>query len=264
MFAPETLTARTWRRLIDINKTHRVLVWWPLLAVLLVLVCAAFFDQPVSDALRQWPAHERAFFIWFTGFGKSDWILVPALLGMIVGWGAGFVPLTYSWRWAMRGTMMLSAFVFATVAIPGLVTVVLKRIFGRARPYVEDTNPLHFEPFDILTYQMHSFPSGHSTTAMAFAVVLVTLTSGRWRKTILGLGLLIGVSRIVVGDHYLSDVLAGVVIGTVVAFMVRDYFATRRWGMKPTSGTRVNFRVFSAFRPLWRWLRAGHVPKLVK
>src|SRR5690606_16190113 len=117
--------------------------------------------------------HERAFFEFLTDFGKSDWILVPSLIGLILGLAATRFPLTYSWCWAARALTGVSAFVFVGVGLPGLVSAILKRVIGRARPfYLEEYGTLHFEPFSFVDWTMQSFPSGHSTTALAFTVVL--------------------------------------------------------------------------------------------
>ncbi|WP_196258238.1 phosphatase PAP2 family protein [Pelagibacterium limicola] len=264
MFADNTFSDRFWRWIAQEHLSRRIYLRWLPAIVLALLVTAVFFDAPVSVALRNWPAYERAFFTFLTGFGKSDWILIPTLLGMILGFAARYANLTYSWRWAARGVLGVSAYVFTSVALAGLVTVVLKRVIGRARPmYLEQYGTLHIEPFNILDWSMHSFPSGHSTTALAFTVVLITLANGRFARTLTAIGLGIGLSRIVVGDHFLSDVAAGCVVGTLVALLVRDYFATRGWTMR-VEGKAVRFRMFAAFLPLLRWLRRRHVPKLFR
>ncbi|WP_127143536.1 phosphatase PAP2 family protein [Pelagibacterium montanilacus] len=264
MFADNTFTARLARSFLDSNRRHGTLLTWPLLAIVAFIVCAVFFDGPLIEGLGRWPDHERDFFRWLTDFGKSDWILIPALLGVCVAWAARRVNLTYSWRWAAISLQQISAFVFLAVGLSGLATVVLKRIIGRGRPlYLEEKNALHFEPFNIVDWTMHSLPSGHSTTALAFSIVLLTLTGRRWQRLIISFGLAIGFSRIVVGDHFLSDVVAGIVVGVIGALMVRDYFVTQNWGLRQ-QGRRVHSRMLHGFLPLLRWLRRGHIPRIMK
>lgn len=265
VLAPDSFSARVGQALRRGHESHRILFWWPILTVAGFLLAAIFFDGPVIHALTNWPDHERAFFAFVTGFGKSDWILIPALLGMLVAWGMGYLPLTYSWRWAMRSLAGTCAFVFVGVALPGLIVVILKRIIGRARPmYMEDVGVLHFEPLQhLVDWSFHSFPSGHSTTALAFTIVLLTLTNDRFRGAIIAFGLAIGLSRIVVGDHFFTDVVSGILLGTVSAIVIRDYFATRNWGMRIENG-KVHFRLFAGFLPLWRWLQRRHIPKMLK
>jgi membrane-associated phospholipid phosphatase len=96
------------------------------------------------------------------------------------------------------------------VALPGgmLINVLLKYVFQRARPTFE--NPL-------LTLATYSFPSGHTAAAALFygtlAAYLVCGTrSWRVRAAVMAAAtlmvLLVGLSRIYLGVHYLSDVLA--------------------------------------------------------
>lgn len=101
------------------------------------------------------------------------------------------------------------------VSVPGgmLLNVILKHVFQRARPSLE--NPL-------LTLATYSFPSGHTVAATLFygliAAYLVCLAS-RWRpRFLIVLGAcvmvgLVGLSRMYLGVHYLSDVLAAIAEG---------------------------------------------------
>ena len=264
MLAPETFSVRWFRAITERHRQAKVLFWWPLWALLGLLAVAVLLDAPVSEALRNWPAYERAFFRFITDFGKSDWLLIPTLVAWAACSGALRLRLTYSWAWAARGLASISAYIFVSIAFSGIVVVILKRIFGRARPmYLEDLGVLHFQPFDLFDWSFHSFPSGHATTALALALVLRTLANRRFHGWFLAFGFAIGLSRIVVGDHYLSDVIAGSFVGLASAILVRDYFATRRWGMRIEDG-QVNFRMFAAFGPLMRRLRRGHMPAVLK
>ena len=94
-----------------------------------------------------------------------------------------------------------------------LLNILLKQIFMRARPHFE--NPL-------LTLTSYSFPSGHTMMATVFygTLCLLFVTKVRdWRARGLavvmsaGLILLVGFSRIYLGVHYLSDVLAAIAEG---------------------------------------------------
>ncbi|WP_158541647.1 phosphatase PAP2 family protein [Pelagibacterium lacus] len=254
-----------WLRAVaeDRDRAKR-LALWALAGAALMLAIAVLFDAPVSLALQSWPDHERAFFRAITDLGKSDWLLLWSLVGGLVSLGLSRLPLGYSWRWAARGLGSVSGFLFAAIAFSGIVVVILKRIVGRARPmYLEDLGVLHFHPFDIIDWSFHSFPSGHATTIVAFAFVLRTFSNRRYHGWIIALGFAVGLSRIVVGDHYLSDVIAGSCVGLVSALLVRDFFATRNWGMRIEDG-KVRYRMFAAFGPLWRKLRRGQSPALLK
>lgn len=90
--------------------------------------------------------------------------------------------------------------------------VVLKHLVSRPRPYtvVEGLIPL------LTSGDPNSFPSGHTCAAFAAGVAWFgTAKKGGWRAAALIQAVLMGLSRLYVGVHYPSDVLAGAVIGTL-------------------------------------------------
>ncbi|MFC6751577.1 phosphatase PAP2 family protein [Deinococcus aquaticus] len=101
--------------------------------------------------------------------------------------------------------------VFAVVGL-GLAEAtqwLLKVAYGRPRP--------DLWPSDVYVSGL-SFPSGHATAAAALAAVLVVLAwRSRWRWLAVGAGVvyaaLMGLSRVVLGVHYPTDVLAGALTG---------------------------------------------------
>ena len=79
-------------------------------------------------------------------------------------------------------------------------------------------------------------PSGHTVTAFAAAVTLGWMAP-RLRWSLLGLALLVGISRVVISSHYPSDVIAGAGLGVASAIVLRRAFALRGLGFRwtPTS-----------------------------
>ena len=57
-----------------------------------------------------------------------------------------------------------------------------------------------------------SFPSGHTVCAFAFAFIIWRLHSGRARILVMALAVVMAFSRLYLGAHYPTDVLAGVVV----------------------------------------------------
>ena len=105
------------------------------------------------------------------------------------------------------GRLMTSTFISTGVIVWGM-----KEIIGRKRPLDEVVgNP--------------AFPSGH--TAYAFAGA--TLLAARYPKLriplYIGAGL-VGVTRIYLGRHYASDVIAGAAVGTITGALVSRHRAT--------------------------------------
>ena len=92
----------------------------------------------------------------------------------------------------------------------------LKEWVGRARPYQEIAG--FKEYMDLIGYKYpsgFSFPSGHTVIAFASAFVL-TSKDKKYAPYAYVLASLIAFSRIVLGAHYLSDVIAGMGIGTIL------------------------------------------------
>ena len=94
-----------------------------------------------------------------------------------------------------------------------VVNIILKPLVGRIRPY---------EVIEGLSYIVakeseFSFPSGHSANSLACAWVLFRMAPKKLGVPALILGLLIALSRLYVGVHYPTDVIAGVAIGIAMA-----------------------------------------------
>lgn len=110
----------------------------------------------------------------------------------------------------------------AAWAIAGELTDVLKRAFDRPRPSFADpaVHPLVAVPHD------GAMPSGHAATAFA-AAVAVGLVHPRLRRPLLAFAALVALSRVWLGVHYLTDVLAGAALGTAVA--LAGWLVLRAW-----------------------------------
>jgi PAP2 superfamily len=96
----------------------------------------------------------------------------------------------------------------------GIVTPLLKRAFGRARP-VQNEGSHSFHP---LSAHFESFPSGHATNAFAMATAVAGHYDGWIVPTIVyTIASGVAVSRVNDHVHFASDVVAGALIGHVVA-----------------------------------------------
>jgi undecaprenyl-diphosphatase len=93
---------------------------------------------------------------------------------------------------------------------------VIKSLTGRARPCAVSANIILGTP----PLDQYSFPSGHTMHAVAFSMI-ATAHHPELAWLLAPLSCLIATSRIVLGLHYPTDVLAGGVIGAYVASMLR-------------------------------------------
>lgn len=224
-------------------------------AAVLLLTCMAIIasmfllDRTASDWARHLPGWFIEAFEQITDFGLSGWFLYP--LGVIL-LGLAAVASPASPRLAQGVFAALGArfgFLFVAIAAPGLFTTIVKRLIGRARPYVGGyDNPFLYKPF-IWQPAYASMPSGHATSAAAAAVAIGAVWP-RARPLMWLYALTIMFSRVVVVAHHPSDVLAGALVGAVGVLLLRRLFAARRLAFSPR-----DLRPYPW--PSWRRLKAA-------
>ena len=132
-------------------------------------------------------------------------------------------------------------FVFTAVAFSGLVTLLLKNIFGRVRPnFYDGVNLWQSFPFSG-SYDFISFPSGHMTTAGSVAVIVYLFAP---RFTIVGIAfaIWIGITRLGVGSHYPADLIGGLAVGSIFTWLYARSFARKRLLFSFDDAGRLKFR----------------------
>jgi len=126
--------------------------------------------------------------------------------------------------WIITGIVLLIHKKYRLVGFQVLITLaicwclndlVIKNLVARPRPYIviENLEILIPEP------SHYSFPSGHACSSFASAYVLARNfgKKGAWFYV---LAVLIAISRPYVGVHYVSDILAGMLLGTAGSFAI--------------------------------------------
>jgi membrane-associated phospholipid phosphatase len=186
-----------------------------------------YFDIPV--ALYFYDNLYNGFFWFFRFITESGeglyWIVPTGLLYFFYK----YFPLQYlpfsSWLLSKREEdMRIMGFISLSALISGLLVNILKLFFARFRPveYFEFGN--YGMTWLGRGYDIASFPSGHSATALGVAAA-VALLFPRYRYPVLIYGALVTFSRVVVTKHYLSDVLVGGYVGVLVSvYLYQRYF----------------------------------------
>jgi len=104
-----------------------------------------------------------------------------------------------------------------------VIATVSGQLIGRIRPYLADESVHALIPAPLT---MYSFPSGHTATAFAAAVVLMYGSPGVGLLALFAAAL-VGFGRMATGVHYPSDVIAGALLGSIVGIIVH-YVQLRR------------------------------------
>ena len=135
------------------------------------------------------------------------------------------------WLWYGLGRMLLlfgGEQRFAATGAAGSAAIVGVLVFKVLKRLSQRPRPCQYEPHcwsNILPPDKFSFPSGHTMTAFSIALVVSYFYPGlQWPLFFLALS--IAVSRIVLGMHFLSDVLAGGVLGVALGCASITAFAS--------------------------------------
>lgn len=185
--------------------------WWIWLTLLLFI--AAFVSYHTLDlTLFEWLYPYRRDPLLYpvellTKLGTSTWYIVFSLL------------LYLYWRGREAGRSNAALLILSTTVSSGILVDIVKVIFGRARPQLYADDRLYgffWGRFDVL---YRSFPSGHATTAMAVWLAFALLFP-RYRLWLITVGILIASSRVILSQHYLSDILVGGWLGATTTLLL--------------------------------------------
>lgn len=175
----------------------------------------AGFDQPIQTAIRGDLPDALTFLFRII----THLIDIP----VIITWVLIVALIFYRKQWKMESYLMLG-----NLALAGILIVTFKNIYQRPRPEI-----LH-----LVEEKGFSFPSGHSLAVTIMVGTLIVIFSQRimnstWRKVVqIGLGIYLVsvlVSRIYLGVHYPSDVLASLCVGLGVLFMEFPFYDKLRF-----------------------------------
>ena len=175
----------------------------------LAIALGFYFDDTVRDFMAEHQTSAlRSFMRYVSLFG--DWPLHVAL---------GLLLLAIAWmRDSKKWTRIFLAMLIA-MSLAGLTGNVIKRTIPRPRPSVHTDMRWGGPRF---SSKYHSFPSGHVDASTAFFCTLF-LANRRIGLACFPIPILIGLSRMYLGAHYLSDVVCAAVLGIFCALIVAHF-----------------------------------------
>jgi undecaprenyl-diphosphatase len=208
--------------------------FWLAMALTIAVIVASMFylDTVASDWARHLPPHMTEAADRISNFGLSGWFLYP--LGILLLALAGLMTpsLPRQTQGVLAALVARFGFLFVAIGLPGLFATIVKRLIGRARPYVgAHDDPFAYMPF-IWRPEYASLPSGHAVTATAAAIAIGAVWP-RSRAVMWLYAAIIMFARVALNVHHPSDVVAGALVGVVGALLVRNFFAARRLSFSP-------------------------------
>lgn len=201
-----------------IHKIHKYFITpYALLFWLLAVIISYFsFDEKIALSFRQ---------IQHTNLYQLAQVITKFGYGLYYIMGLTGLLLISNFILKKKQLVTQVFFLLLAVALSGLLCDFLKIIFGRARPIQLLQNDLFGFHFLQTTANMWSFPSGHATTITALMLTLcVFFPRAYYQLIFVAFTLLICFTRLVVGAHYLSDILASMVLGAATVLFLWQQF----------------------------------------
>ncbi|PJI94511.1 phosphatase PAP2 family protein [Luteimicrobium subarcticum] len=202
--------------------------WWLAAACALVFVVDLLMVA-TSTGLARWDAPVLEWMVAHRTSGLTDWwhavttVFGPVVLPVVVGVGCVL------W-WLLSRSVRRPVLLAVAMACEAVASLLLKAVIDRPRP----PDVAQVVPGAVVT---HSFPSGHTmgTAALTFGllVLLAEPCRGRawwWTGSLLAgaVTTLVALSRLYLGYHYLTDVVAGFAGGLVVVGLLAVVAARTR------------------------------------
>lgn len=191
-----------------------------------VFICISYnlWDIPVALYCRNLSPSIRDVAEIVTKAGESKWYFII------------FVPLFLLFRFILKNKDQAMRMLFLVLAISasGIVNTIIKWAAGRNRPInLFNYDFYGFNFFEVI-YESTSFPSGHALTVFSLAAALSILYP-RTRFIVFPAAIIIALSRVVLTSHFLSDIMAGAVLGTICTLVVKYFFDRYRVELSPYS-----------------------------
>ncbi len=207
------------------------------IAILIFLAVNIFFSYKIDVVLYNYffnlnygfdTAYLKKFFIGITELGDSLWYFLIIVSVFLLSFLSKKIKLISVKRWLYLKNF--SIFSFFYLLLVGFVTQIFKHVIGRPRPNHVDFDTGGGFNFFTTNSSFHSFPSGHSSTIVAVALILGLLIPSL-RLLFLLLSFVVALSRVVVGAHFTTDIIAGALIAIIFYKVFLILFEKRNFGM---------------------------------
>ena len=198
----------------EMTRARSRKIWIALVVLAVIALVAAFFlDQTTA--------------IWINAHSSPDARRVMRIASRVGDWPAhalaGAIGIAIAFAVGSKAWMRIFIAMLVALALAGVTARAIKIATGRARPSVKTEAHWSGPQF---SSKYHAFPSGHTASSSAFFVALF-LARKKIGAPLLLIPILIALSRMVVGAHYLSDVTFAAILGVISAMLVARWLSIR-------------------------------------
>ena len=198
----------------EITRVRSTKIWIALVVLAVIALVAAFFLDQSAAA-------------WITAHSSLELKRVMRIVSRVGDWPAhviaGLIGIAIAFAVGSKAWMRIFLAMIIALALAGITTRAIKIATGRARPSVKTEAHWNGPQF---SSKYHAFPSGHTASATAFFVALF-LARKKQGAPLLLIPILIALSRMIAGAHYLSDVTFAAILGVICAVFVAHWLSIR-------------------------------------
>ena len=140
-----------------------------------------------------------------------------------------------------------SAFIILLILFTAAISALIKMYIARPRPYLEanlvENKSSLLDALPETEYAQYSFPSGHSTMISSAYFYFRDFVSGNKQKLLILAIIVVSLSRLYLGKHFLTDVLAGIVLGGFIgwtAVELKDKYAGKQFNWHSRKAKAIN------------------------
>jgi len=198
----------------EITRMRSRKIWITLVVLAVIALVAAFFFDQLAAA-------------WINAHSSLELKRVMRIVSRVGDWPAhviaGLIGIAIAFAVGSKAWMRIFLAMIIALALAGITTRAIKIATGRARPSVKTEAHWNGPQF---SSKYHAFPSGHTASSTAFFVALF-LARKKQGAPLLLIPILIALSRMIAGAHYLSDVTFAAILGVICAVFVAHWLSIR-------------------------------------